>query len=156
MPGQKFLSKFPTQSPPSTVTPDPYAARDGRPPIQCTLPWTWFFPIYKVVKVLDGDTIRLILDRGMKDYTEVDARLYGIDCPEVTGATKPAGILARDFTASWISAAQADAKLTPLVECVKWEDKYGRLLVRIWRGDGCELTRDLYANGYAQIMRETK
>ena len=41
----------------------------------------WNF-LAKVLKVIDGDTIKFIIDRGFYDYSEMNIRLARIDAPE--------------------------------------------------------------------------
>ena len=49
--------------------------------------------LYKafVKKVVDGDTIDVIIDLGFKTTVEIRCRLNGIDAPEIRGAQKEAG-----------------------------------------------------------------
>lgn len=55
-----------------------------------------------VVSVYDGDSLRVSLDLGFgitvsgDDGKGIPLRLYGIDAPEISGPTRPAGITARD------------------------------------------------------------
>jgi endonuclease YncB( thermonuclease family) len=41
--------------------------------------------IYKaeLIRVVDGDTVELMIDQGFSDFTEQKMRLYGIDSPEM-------------------------------------------------------------------------
>ncbi len=57
----------------------------------------------KVVRVVDGDTLVVHLDLGLRVYTEVSLRLAGINAPEMRQGTKEdraAGSSARDYLAT--------------------------------------------------------
>lgn len=49
-----------------------------------------------VKRVIDGDTIVVIVDHGWKIYTEQHLRLNRIDAPEKRGASKAAGLKAAE------------------------------------------------------------
>jgi len=53
-----------------------------------------------LVRVVDGDTLKLAVDLGFRHYTIDNYRLDRIDAPEKTGASKAAGLSARD----WVQA----------------------------------------------------
>ena len=58
-----------------------------------------------ITDVHDGDTVTADVDLGFHTWIhEEKFRLLGIDAPEVTGATKAAGIVARDACAAEFSA----------------------------------------------------
>ena len=46
-------------------------------------------------RVIDGDTVEVLLDRGWKEEKTVSARIYGIDTPEVR-KTKQGGALEKE------------------------------------------------------------
>ena len=46
------------------------------------LQFIYFIKISKVSKIIDGDTIILICDKGKREWDEETYRLYGINCPE--------------------------------------------------------------------------
>ncbi len=55
-------------------------------------------------RAVDGDTVRVSLDLGLRVYTEVALRIAGINAPEVYRGTpedRQAGIEARDFLARY-------------------------------------------------------
>ena len=49
-------------------------------------------------RVTDGDTYRLLLDMGMRIYTEQAIRLQGVNCPELNTS---AGQEAKQFAITW-------------------------------------------------------
>jgi endonuclease YncB( thermonuclease family) len=59
-----------------------------------------------VVEVLDGDTVRMLIDLGGKTYAEWDVRLRGVYCPE---RGKPGGPEATAFTREWLAGHVDDA-----------------------------------------------
>lgn len=79
-----------------------------------------------VIKVVDGDTLRLDIDLGLRIRTRIDVRLRGIDTPEVVGVSRAAGLEAKAFV-----EAALPIGATVYVETVKTE-KYGRWLVDVW------------------------
>ena len=91
----------------------------------------------KVVEVTDGDT--LVVNKGT---TEVDLRLYGIDCPE---SDQPYGVRATRFT-----------KMMARFEKVEVEpqdrDQYGRVVALVYiDGDGECLNEELIRAGHAWV-----
>ena len=108
--------------------------------------WDWRFRA-KLVRVLDGDTCDVMLDAGFQTYREERLRLLGVNCPEVHGATRAAGLEATRFSANWLAAAGDGWSL--VVESSK-SDVFGRYLARVTRvSDGACLNDDLLAAGHA-------
>lgn len=91
----------------------------------------------KPTRVVDGDTVWLDVDLGFGVHATSDFRLYGIDTPELIGATRVAGL-----------AAKAELERLLAIGSLRIEthkgdeaDKYGRWLANIYvrRADGSEL-----------------
>lgn len=59
--------------------------------------WRWRFRS-QLIRVIDGDTVRLRLDYGFHCEQEHNIRLLGINCPELN---TDAGKAARDFVEDW-------------------------------------------------------
>jgi micrococcal nuclease len=63
--------------------------------------YLFYYQAY-VLKIYDGDTIRVEIDLGFgltwkgSDGKGVVIRLYGIDTPEVRGKSRPEGLISRD------------------------------------------------------------
>lgn len=77
-----------------------------------------------VNEVIDGDTVDLTVDLGMKFFTKTRLRLLGVDTWETKGGEKANGLLAK-------GALEAILSTVPVVfvETLKDPtDKYGRLL----------------------------
>jgi micrococcal nuclease len=85
----------------------------------------------KIEKVVDGDTVDLIVDLGFDVHHKIRVRLHGVDAPEtrtVNKAEKEAGLKAKEFVKSW-----SETHLTVLIETVKDKnEKYGRVLAKIY------------------------
>ena len=64
-------------------------------------PW-WYRA--KAIRVVDGDTILLEVDLGLRVRTEVSIRVAGVDTPELfTGTDRQRGAEAKAFTDEWIA-----------------------------------------------------
>ncbi len=68
-------------------------------------------------RTVDGDTIYVIVDHGMRIQSSQSIRIAGVNCPELfSGDNREAGAAARDFTKSWVNSSQFDdADLWPLL-----------------------------------------
>lgn len=78
----------------------------------------------KYLKNHDGDTVTVALDLGFKVGLEMDVRLYGINTPEVVGASKVAGVQAKAFLEALLSASK-DSGLLRMRSLKDKADKYG-------------------------------
>ena len=87
------------------------------------MPKTMQFLVRSVVRVHDGDTLTLILDRGFYDYSERTVRLSGIDAPELRQPTLAQGRKVRDAVAAWVRTHGELNLISFLVD-----EKYGRVL----------------------------
>jgi len=87
--------------------------------------------IYKadLIRVVDGDTVELMIDQGFGNFTKQTMRLYGIDAPEIrTAAGKEAkawliGVLG-PYGAIYVQTIQLSTKAK--------RDKYGRFLAVLY------------------------
>lgn len=83
-----------------------------------------------VEKITDGDTVHLLIDLGMSIFTREACRLHRINAPEMG---TPEGKPSRDNLAKLIPIGTS-----VLVHTIKdRNDKYGRLLARIWHKGVC-------------------
>ena len=83
--------------------------------------------IIRVEDVYDGDSCRCDLDLGLGVWVRRAAlRLANINCPELRGSTRAAGIEARNFLRDMIPD---DGEV--LVRTTK-KGKYGRWIAEIW------------------------
>lgn len=58
----------------------------------------------QVLRCVDGDTLELMVDLGMRTFRKEFVRLKYIDTPEIKGESKPWGMQAWDATRSWCEA----------------------------------------------------
>lgn len=83
------------------------------------------YAVQKVEKIVDGDTIDIIIDLGFSIFSKQRIRLNGIDAPETNSKDeieKKLALEAKDFTAKWF------AKNPNLTVKTTKDDKYGRIL----------------------------
>lgn len=101
---------------------------------------TWTVPAI-VIRVVDGDTVRLRLDLGWNVYTEKNCRIDGVNSPEISSA---AGKNARLWASTELPAGLA---VTYVSHCL---DKYGRPLGQLLYGNPqLDYGRQLIAAGHA-------
>lgn len=87
-----------------------------------------------LIKVIDGDTVDVIVDLGFKIHHKVRVRLYGVNTPESRTkdlAEKEAGMNAKKFTEDWLDRH----KNFTIHTIAGKDDKYGRVLAMIYSGD---------------------
>lgn len=103
-------------------------------------------------KVVDGDTLDLVVDAGFRATRTERVRLLGVNTPERHGPTRAAGDAARAFVIDWLPAPLTSA-LTgdwPLLIQTRKDDVFGRYLATVWRlSDGACLNADLLSSGNA-------
>lgn len=100
------------------------------------------------VRVIDGDTIDLMLDKGFRDMSLQRIRLAGINCPERHTTTRAAGDAAMLYTKVWI--AQAGLEQWPLTITTYKTDSFDRYVAVITRnGDPTPLNDALLQSGNA-------
>jgi micrococcal nuclease len=99
----------------------------------------------RVVRVVDGDTIRVELPSG-----EEAVRYIGIDTPESVEPGSPVECFAR--RASAFNERLVRGEKVRLVRDVEERDRYGRLLAYVYRArDGLFVNAELVRRGYATV-----
>lgn len=102
-----------------------------------------------VVRVIDGDTIKMNLDLGFKIFWEVNARLYGINTPELTSAdpvTRQKAIDAKSYIESVLKPGDSILVKSKIL------DKYGRPLCEVYYSKNeIFLNSELIDKGHAVI-----
>jgi len=96
---------------------------------------------YRVVRVIDGDTIELENGRMV--------RLIGIDTPETVHPSKSVeyyGKEAGEFTRKMVEGKRIKLELD-----IQKQDKYNRLLAYVYLEDGTFLNAELVKQGYAKV-----
>jgi micrococcal nuclease len=100
----------------------------------------------QVVRVVDGDTIRVRLD----GHTE-RVRYIGVDTPESVKPGTPVQCFAKRAAAA--NAALVAGRSVRLVGDVEARDRYGRLLAYVYREpDGAFVNAELVRDGYARTL----
>lgn len=131
---------------PSSAAPASAVARATRvtasPPIVAPTPTSAAGKVRAaVVAVVDGDTIRVLLDGR-----NVTVRYIGVDTPETVDPRRPVGCFGKEAAA--YNAALVSGKTVELEKDVSETDAFGRLLRYVWVGSEMvneQLVRDGYA-----------
>ena len=109
----------------------------------------------KVERIVDGDTMDVVIDLGFKITTNQRIRLEGINTPETYNVKRDSeeykkGMAAKLFVARRIEANNYEA----IVETNKYTGKYGRYIGIIWLTDSDKsLNDELVKKGYAVIAK---
>ncbi len=107
----------------------------------------------KVERIVDGDTIDVVIDLGFKITTNQRIRLKGINTPETYSVKRGSeeykkGMLAKEFVIQRIEANNNKA----IVETNKYTGKYGRYIGTIWLADSStSLNDELVEKGFAKV-----
>ena len=109
----------------------------------------------KVSRVVDGDTMDIVIDLGFKITTHQRIRLEGINTPETFNVKKDSeeyrkGSLAKDFVVKRIEANNFEA----IIETSKDTGKYGRYIATVWLADNeTSLNKELVEKGFAKVVK---
>jgi len=104
------------------------------------------YKIKEIVKVIDGDTVDILIDLGFSVYHKERVRLSGIDTPEMNSKNlteKEIAKKAKTFITTWLKEQK---NLT--IKTYK-DDKYGRLLGEIFGNGGVCVNNLLMEKGLA-------
>ena len=112
------------------------------------------FRVIEVTKVLDGDTIDVLIDLGFDLYKKERVRIAGVDTPEKRTRDleeKALGIDATNWLKGKLDGAISGADdLVIRTELVGGVGKYGRLLGWLYIGDSTvSLNEQMIEEGYA-------
>ena len=112
------------------------------------------FRVTEIVKVLDGDTIDVIIDLGFDLYKKERVRIAGVDTPEKRTRDLEEKALGQDAT-DWLKeqldgAISGEDDLVIRTELIGGMGKYGRLLGWLYIGDETEsINERMIQQGYA-------
>ena len=112
------------------------------------------FRVIEITKVLDGDTIDVLIDLGFDLYKKERVRIAGVDTPEKRTRDLEEKALGIDAT-NWLKdklegAINGDDDLVIRTELVGGVGKYGRLLGWLYIGDAeLSLNEQIIDEGYA-------
>ena len=103
----------------------------------------------EVKKVVDGDTFDIIIDLGFDTLKKGRVRLYGVNTPESRTKNleeKKMGLAAKEFTDQWLTSSGHKVKIETIINK---NEKYGRVLAKVWNDAGACLNDDIIAAGLA-------
>jgi len=92
----------------------------------------------KCVRVIDGDTVELMIDQGLNIYRHARVRLYGLDTPEIHGVKHDSEEYRKGMIVKGIVAEQILGKQLWIETHKDKTGKYGRYLATIWYYDADE------------------
>jgi micrococcal nuclease len=106
--------------------------------------------VYKgdVIKVVDGDTVDILVDLGFSITTLIRFRLCGINAPETRGVERPEGVKAKRFLKNKIDGKEVIVRT--------YQDrtgKYGRYLADIYI-DEENVNELMIKKGHAERMEK--
>lgn len=107
-------------------------------------PTTSQYTYYSVVSVVDGDTIKINLNG-----TTETLRLIGIDTPETVDPRKPVQCFGKEASNKAKELLSGQKVRIEKDSTQGDRDKYGRLLVYVWREDGLFFNEYMVKQGYA-------
>ncbi len=116
-----------------------------------------FFYRAKVERVIDGDTMDLLVDLGFDVHHRVRVRLHGINTPESRTSDlreKELGLKSKAFAEDWTTRHQE-----VFIQTVKdKKEKFGRILARIYsdKNKTACLNDDLVDSGNARVYNGEK
>lgn len=106
------------------------------------------YKVLEVCKVVDGDTVDLVLDLGFSLTLKQRVRLAGLDAPETLSKDaeeRKLGFEAKEFAQAWLTSKMAvGVSIT-----TSKDDKYGHILGTLVSRDGSNLNQLLVHKGYA-------
>ena len=106
--------------------------------------------VKEVTKVVDGDTIDVIIDLGFSIMFSSRVRLAGIDTPEsrtTDKAEKALGLESKKYLADRLKTAK---NIVIKTEKLDSSEKYGRILAWLYiDGEGNSVNHEMIEKGYA-------
>lgn len=104
----------------------------------------------EVKKVVDGDTFDIVIDLGFDTLRKGRVRLYGVNTPESRTSNleeKQKGLAAKEFTDQWLQKCGNKVKIETILDK---NEKYGRILAKVWDSNGNMLNQDIIKAGLAR------
>lgn len=108
-----------------------------------------FFYKAELDRVVDGDTVDLIIDLGFDVFHKVRVRLHGVNAPESRTRDleeKALGLAAKDYVSNWLSESD-EIYIRTMKD---GSGKYGRILGYIYNDEDMAscLNADIISNGH--------
>lgn len=107
-----------------------------------------------LLKVVDGDTIKVRIDKGFGDHMvgtkkrPPTLRFARINTPEIRGEERPQGLVSKARVEELFAEHGPDMMIRTIEE-----DNFGRWLAEIWLADGRNLSDVLLEEGLAEIFQ---
>jgi micrococcal nuclease len=99
----------------------------------------------EIVRIVDGDTVDLVIDLGLSITTLQRCRLFGINAPEVRGPSRDAGKAATAHLTTLIDQSGSIQVATHKDK----QGKFGRYLATLLAEDGSDLNAKMITDGHA-------
>ncbi len=107
----------------------------------------------RCTRIVDGDTLELVIDAGFHLYYETRVRLLDAWAPEIRGPERVRGQASAAYVAGW-TGSSGGGEWPLLIYTVK-DDAFGRFLAVVWRNvDKACLNDDLVAAGHATLTKQ--
>ena len=106
------------------------------------------YSVIQLLKIVDGDTVDVLLDLGFNIHKKERVRLSGIDAPEsktIDENEKKFGLEAKEYITAWF-VANPKSKIRTTKD-----DKYGRILGEFFGISVKGLSESLIEDGYAWV-----
>lgn len=92
----------------------------------------------QITRIIDGDTVEVLLDLGLDTFHKVKLRLARVDTPETYGVKKEsaeykAGKIATAFVEEWVKKTNSQIKVITIKDK---KGKYGRYLAEVYAVEG--------------------
>lgn len=103
----------------------------------------------EILKIIDGDTIKLNIDLGFRTFIVANCRIFGVNAPEINSKDEEIKLKA-DEAKDWVENELFIGQIVTIYS--KKLDKYGRPLVILEYNMGCKilsLAEELLKNGLA-------
>jgi micrococcal nuclease len=101
----------------------------------------------RLLKVVDGDTIDVMVDLGFRTFVGARLRLAGIDTAELNSTDPEKRKLAQEAKIYLLSRLPEEFVIKTYLDR---SDKYGRMLAEVWVGDSM-VNEELVQAGLAQV-----
>ena len=104
------------------------------------------YSVIEIMRIVDGDTVDVLLDLGFDIHRKERVRILGIDAPETRTTDeneKKFGTEAKAYVVSWF------AKHPKITVRTTKDDKYGRILGEFFDSEGRNLSHSIVEDGYA-------
>lgn len=90
----------------------------------------------KCIRIIDGDTLYIDVDLGLRVHRKLYIRLVGIDAPEVRGSERVRGLASADYLRSLLTPGQSSRMHESLEVRFEKGKSFDRWLGRVFVDDG--------------------